>query len=199
MTEAWRCMLLLLLQKEENVQVRYPLKALLCMLEKLLLYYFFSLYALMHLGKSVLNFLSQVWRRNMIHIRARSVSRSTIEGGMLVPWGWFIHIGSAYMFAEIVLKIIDASSCQFLMQAEIRRDDLSAREGNTLACNKFTALFTLLMLMESQRPEEWKDSLSILLFEKPSESVSPKKAMEPLCSFVFCWHCQDRPGSTSLK
>lgn len=38
-TETWRCMFLLPLQKEENVQVGFPPKALLCMLEKLLLHY----------------------------------------------------------------------------------------------------------------------------------------------------------------
>lgn len=42
MTEAWRCTLLLPLLTEENVRVRFPPRALLCMPEKLL---FFAAFA----------------------------------------------------------------------------------------------------------------------------------------------------------
>lgn len=68
----------------------------------------------------------------MIHIRARSVSRSTTEGGMLKSRedDLFILV-QLICLLQIVLNIIDAYRCQFLMQAEIGRDDLPAGEGGT--------------------------------------------------------------------
>lgn len=68
----------------------------------------------------------------MTHLRARSVSRSTIEGGMLKARGHDLFIlVQLICLLHIIMNIIDACRCQFLMQAEMGRDDLWAREGST--------------------------------------------------------------------
>lgn len=68
----------------------------------------------------------------MIHIRARRVYRSTIEGGMLKARedDLFILV-QLICLLHIVMNIIDACMCQFLMQAENGRGDLWAGQGST--------------------------------------------------------------------